>query len=105
MSRKISLWCVAGLMALGLLIPMVSQAQEPSIVSPVQGEISTPNQMPDVPGSSQDQEPLSLEDIKKMVGAHNVCGVFCGRNDPTVTNCTFACGDAAFCFYGSCVYH
>ena len=44
---------------------------------------------------------MSAEEIEKLVGPQRMCQIFCGRNDPTVTNCTLACGDAAFCFYGS----
>lgn len=49
-------------------------------------------------------EILSVEEIAKIVGPQRMCQIFCGRNDPTVKNCTLACGDAAFCYYGSCVY-
>ena len=93
MSRKIRLWYICGIVALGLLVPSLMLAQQiPGAPSPA----------PEV-NISQDEKPITLEEIKKMFGPNNVCGVPCGQVGQP--HCFFLCGgDGARCYQGYCIW-
>jgi len=99
MSRKIRLWYVCGIVALGLLLPGFALGQEAPTMKVIKlEEIVTPDL-----NISQDEKPITLEELEKMFGAHNVCGVNCGFIGDLP--CWKACGDSsARCFSHHCIY-
>ena len=97
MSRKIRFLCICGIIAFGLLAPGFAVAQEAPATEVVKSQQSPP---PDL-SISQDEKPMTLEELKKAVGPHNVCGAPCGFGLP---NCYFSCGDAATCRHGYCIF-
>lgn len=101
MLQKSRIWFLCAIMVLSFLVPASSHADAGSLAGVIQQ--NSAEQAPSCENVGGEKT-LSLEEIEKLVGPQRMCQIFCGRNDPTVTNCTLACGDAAFCFYGSCVY-
>ncbi|MEA2559364.1 MAG: hypothetical protein QOH06_868 [Acidobacteriota bacterium] len=98
MSRKIRLWYICGIIALGLFVPSLMLGQE--LPGALQTEMNIPSQAPDL-NVSQDEKPITLEELKKMFGARNVCGAPCGRFQE---KCYISCGEAAQCWSGFCIY-
>lgn len=101
-------FCVCGAVVLGLLLtaPSYGQqtpSQETGKVSVVQAGSSEQSLLPAAPAADQT---ITVEELERLVTPKPIkkCGVFCGINDSTVKNCTLACGDAAFCYRGSCVF-
>ena len=99
MSRKIRLWCICGIVALGLFAPSLMLGQE--IPGALQTEMDVPSQAPDL-NVSQDEKPITLEEIKEMFGPRNVCGAWCGGWP--VKNCSELCGDYAVCWNNYCLF-
>jgi hypothetical protein len=99
MSRKIRLLCICGIVALGLFVPSLMLGQE--LPGGLQTEMKVPSQAPDL-NISQEEKPITLEEIKEMFGPHNVCGTECGW--PLNPKCTISCGDAARCVNHWCVW-
>ena len=100
MSQRIRLWSIFGVLAFGLLIPGFAFAQE-SPAPNVPSLYSAPVQAP-APSISLDEKPMTLEEIKELLGPQNVCGAECGW--PLNPHCTFSCGDAARCVNHWCVW-
>jgi hypothetical protein len=102
MSRKIRLWYICGIIALGLFVPSLMLGQE--LPGALQTEMNIPNQAPSQApdlNMSQEEKPITLEEIKEKFGPHNVCGVPCGNwGDP---KCYVSCGEPARCFLGFCI--
>lgn len=107
MSLKSRLLSACGIVVLGLALTSSSLAQEIPKAGAcgvtAQAEAPFEQEAPFAEADST-EDTISLEELEKLVGAQRMCGIFCGRNDPSVTNCTFACGDAAMCWHGSCIY-
>ncbi len=99
MPRKISLWCLCGILALGLFIPSVGSAQQCSAAASINLAATSPAPAPEMNPSPE--KPITLEELKLMVGAQNVCGAPCGFGQP---KCYVSCGDAASCYHGYCIY-
>jgi hypothetical protein len=99
MSRRVRFWCLCSLLALGLMIPAWSSAQEIPGAGAAGEQLMTPNQAPQ--GVAPDQEPITLEELKKLVGPQKACGALCGPGKPS---CYTLCGDAAACVWGRCVW-
>jgi len=99
MSRKIRLLCICGIIAFGLVAPGLALAQEAPAPATevVKSEQSPP---PDL-SISQDEKPMTLEELKKALGPRNVCGAPCGLGQP---KCYVSCGDAASCWHGYCIF-
>lgn len=97
---RISLWSVFAILALSLMIPVGSYAQEVAGTAPAGNELMTPNQAPQV-DVAPDQEPITLEELKKLVGPQKACGALCGPGKPS---CYTLCGDAAACVWGRCIW-
>lgn len=97
MSRRVGLWCACVVLALGLF-PVASFADgNPSgDVITVGGSVEGAT----APDGGQSQ-PITLEEIKRLVGAQNVCGAPCGLGLP---KCWVSCGDAASCWHGYCIF-
>lgn len=101
MSRKIGLWYVLGIVALGLLVPSLMLAQESPGTVAIQTEMDLQSLAPEV-NISQDEKPITLEELKEMFGPRNVCGAPCGQIGQP--HCFFLCGDGAKCYRGYCIY-
>ena len=99
MSRKIRLWHICGIVALAFLIPGLAIGQE--IPGALQAGMNVPAQAPEV-NMSQDEKPITLEELKEMFGPRNVCGAPCGQIGQP--HCFFLCGDGAKCYRGYCIY-
>ena len=100
MSRKLRLCCICGIVALGLFVPSLMLGQE--IPGTVQTGMNVPILAPDV-NMSQDEKPMTLEELKEMFGPNNVCGVPCGQVGQP--HCFFLCGgDGARCYHGYCIW-
>ena len=98
MSRKIRLWYICGIIALGLFAPSLMLGQE--IPGALQTEMNIPSQAPEQ-DMSLDEKPITLEELEKMFGPNNVCGALCGQwHQPT---CYVSCGDYATCWKGRCL--
>jgi hypothetical protein len=107
MFKNFRMLFVVGIVALGLAVPMMASAQEipaapasgPGVclVSDASAQSPAPNGAPQKPAIDLQ----ALEGMKKPV---RMCGIFCGRNAPEPVNCSLACGDAALCWHGSCIY-
>ncbi len=95
MTRRARFWYACGILALSLLAPQLSHGEEtPGIVPTLSVESEAP-QMDISPG----QEPMTLEELKKVLKPQNKCGVPCG---PGLPKCHVACGGAAVCDFGFC---
>lgn len=97
MSRHVKLWCICGMLALGLLLPGFAAAQDNPVQNIIKAEQGPAPEM----SVAQEEAPITLEELKKMFGAHNVCGAPCGFGQP---KCHISCGDAAACRNGYCIY-
>lgn len=111
MSRKISFWLVCGVLAVNLLVPGQGNAAEPPAPEASQAEVILQDLAVETedgaaaPGICADEEEtFTLEDLQQTLGARNVCGIPCGSLVYPPVNCTFACGDAARCYHGYCIY-
>jgi hypothetical protein len=97
MSRRVGFCCACVILAFGLF-PVSSFAEEnpggPAIT--VGGSVEGAT----APDGGQSQ-PLTLEEIKRIVGPQNVCGAPCGLGQP---KCYVSCGDAASCWHGYCIF-
>ena len=100
MSRKIRLWYVCGIVALGLFVPSLMLGQENLGMEAVQTEVSLESQAPEG-DMSLGEKPITLEELKRMLGPNQVCGAPCGPGCP---QCYVSCGEPAFCQQGFCVY-
>jgi len=101
MTRKIRLWYICGIVALGLFVPSLMLGQE--IPGARQTEMNIPTQAPEQ-DISLDKKPMTLEELKKLLGPKNVCGAPCylGVGRPT---CGELCGDySTACWDGFCIY-
>jgi hypothetical protein len=98
MLRKIALWCVCAILVLACF-PMPSHAEENQCLNAITTQSST--QSPALPGSQPNGGKMTLEELKGLLGAKNVCGAECGFGRPL---CAFSCGDAASCYHGFCVF-
>lgn len=97
MSQRIKVWCICGILALGLLVPGLARAEEaPALPGINEDSLQTPDL-----SMSQEQEPITLEELKKMFGPNKVCGAPCGLGQP---KCYVSCGDAAACRHGYCIF-
>lgn len=90
------LWFVLGFVVLSLLLPNLVHAQDAPTV-PVQPSVSLGAPQVD---SGTSQQTITLEELKKLFGAHNVCGAPCGGR----RTCYQACGEPAICYSGYCLY-
>lgn len=106
MLKNFRLLLVVGVVALGLAVPMMAFAQD-APGAPVSGpgiclvsDAAAPSAAPSAP----QQPKLDLQALEGMKKPVRMCGIFCGRNAPEPVNCTLACGDAALCWHGSCIY-
>ena len=100
MSRKIRLWYICGIIALGLFVPSLMLAQESPGTVAVQTEMGMQSPAPEG-DMSLEEKPITLEELKKMLGPNKVCGAPCGLGQP---KCYLSCGDAAACRQGFCIY-
>ncbi|HWM92345.1 MAG TPA: hypothetical protein VN493_16390 [Thermoanaerobaculia bacterium] len=100
MSQRARFWCAFSLLALSLLVPGWSYGAEIPGGNTASTEIVTPAEAPQV-DVAPDQEPITLEELKRLVGPHNVCGATCGPGRPS---CYTLCGDAAACVSGRCIW-
>lgn len=108
MSGK-SRWYVCAVLALSLLVPGLSFAQDtPSVsdlfqVAPTDApaaECAAPLALP-AEGSENDPAVI-LKELESKFGAQNVCGARCGYVG--APSCSVSCGDAASCRQGYCIY-
>jgi len=82
MSRKIRLLCICGIIAFALVAPGFALAQEaPAPATEVVKSEQSPR-----PGLSisQDEKPMTLEELKKALGPRNVCGASPRRSKPSL---------------------
>lgn len=97
MSRRVGFWCACVVLAFSLF-PASSFAED----SPSGPVVTVGGSVEGAPTPDAGQsQPLTLEEIKRMVGPHNVCGAPCGLGLP---KCYFSCGDAASCWHGYCIF-
>lgn len=102
MSQRLKLWCICGLIACGFLLPGLAFGQQVPAppAAPAFNVEASPAPEPMI---SRDEKPMTLEELKQMFGAHNVCGVNCGFVGDLP--CWKACGDtSARCFSHHCIY-
>ena len=103
MSRRVRFWFACSILALSLFVPGWSYAEEipgVTVMTSAPTEIVTPSEAPPA-DVAPEQEPITLEELKKLVGPQNVCGAICGPGKPS---CYTLCGDAAGCVWGRCVW-
>lgn len=99
MSQRLKLWCICVVVVFGFMVPGLALGQEaPASAAPAFK--TEPVQAPEV-NISQDEKPMTLEEIKKLLGPQNVCGAPCGFGQP---KCYVSCGDAASCWHGYCIF-
>lgn len=105
MSGK-SRWYVCAVLALSLLVPGLSFAQENPVPDLFQmaaadapaAECLAPLALP---AEGSEDPAATLKALEAKFGAHKVCGARCGAGKPL---CNTLCGDAAFCDNGYCVW-
>ncbi len=106
MSQRLRILGLCFALVLGLTAAVA--AEDTLLSAPGTTGVTQPAPQGDVASGTADGpgQTLSDEDFARLFANKpvNMCGVFCGINDPSVRNCTLACGDAAFCYHGSCAY-
>jgi hypothetical protein len=86
---------------LALFTSVLCQAQGNAVIEGVQPEVGALSSVPEI-DSCLEKKVVTLEEIKSIFGAKNVCGAAC---DSRLTpSCKTMCGDWAICFNGYCVY-
>jgi hypothetical protein len=103
MFRKAVILKIISIFILGMIASGVSYAQKGTGVDLVIAGAANGSQAPEL-NSCLGEQTLTLEQIKEIVGPHNVCGVQCGGIQIPKVNCTIMCGDAAGCLWGQCIY-
>lgn len=113
---RIRFCLLSGIMAIALLVPGFSYAEEAQTlkVENVEENVETPIELvaqalDSCPEQQQvtleplDQQQVTLEQLQQLYGTKSVCGARCSHN-PSNSYCTSVCGDAAGCRNGYCIY-
>jgi hypothetical protein len=112
MPRRIRLHHFYAIVVFALLVPGLSPAEESSTLNGVKVESAMPapdapldmilkNPLDQEPNASFNQEEITLEKLKQMFGAKNVCGARCTSK----AQCWEICGDSSTsCRQGYCIY-
>lgn len=100
MYRKFSLLLICGTLALGLFVPNASceEVSGSNLITPgpiVKG-------VPQIDSCLPGEESITLEEFDQLGRARKVCNVRCDLW-PYI-NCNQACGEAATCYDGYCLY-
>ncbi len=98
MVRKLGFLLVCAMLLL-VCFPMPGHAEENQCLNAAtaQGSAQGPVQAGNPPSAGK----MTLEELKNLVGAQNVCGAQCGLGFP---KCWYSCGEVAQCLWGYCVY-
>lgn len=106
MSEK-SCWYACAVLALSLLVPGSAFAQDnpvPDLFQAAQTDAPAAECLAPLalPAEGTEEAPaMTLKELERKFGAHNVCGARCG---PSFPHCNTLCGDYAFCDSGYCVW-
>lgn len=102
------LWSVCAVLALSLLVPGLSFAQDNpvpvlSLLQAAQADAPAAECLAPLalPAEGSEDPATTLKALEAKFGAHKVCGARCGAGKPL---CNTLCGDAAFCDNGFCVW-